>query len=137
MVVKASIAGSIIGNILVVLGAALLLGGLKNGEQRFDARIASTNATIMSLAIIVLMIPAVFALGADGSHLSSDDIINLSDGAAIILIVLYALYLIYTIFSQIEASQNGRHRGGCSAQAGPASAVHRARRSLSGRRLRS
>lgn len=56
VVVKASIAGSIIGNILVVLGASVLLGGLRHGEQRFDPRIASANATTMSLAIIVLMI---------------------------------------------------------------------------------
>lgn len=97
--VKASIAGSIIGNVLVVLGASVLLGGLKNGEQRFDARIASTNATTMSLAIIVLMIPAVFAIGSGESHPSDEDIVRLSDGASIVLIVLYVFYLVYTIFS--------------------------------------
>jgi Ca2+:H+ antiporter len=90
---------------LVVLGAAVLLGGLKNGEQRFDARLASTNATMMSLAIIVLMIPAVFALGDGDTRLSDDDIINLSDGSAIVLIVLYALYLIYTIFTKSPTSR--------------------------------
>lgn len=100
MVVKASIAGSIIGNVLVVLGASLLLGGLKNGEQKFDQRTASVNATMMSLAVIVMMIPAVFAIGGGQGHLSDDDVITLSDGAAIILIVLYALYLMYTIFSR-------------------------------------
>jgi Ca2+:H+ antiporter len=99
LVVKASIAGSIIGNILVVLGASVLLGGLKNGEQRFDPRIASANATTMSLAIIVLMIPAVFAIGSGESRLSNNDIIRLSDGSAVVLIILYAVYLLYTIFS--------------------------------------
>ena len=98
-VVKASIAGSIIGNMLIVLGAAVLLGGLKNGEQTFDERIASTNATMMSLAIVVLMIPAVFALGSAETKLSHGDVVNLSDGAAVILIILYALYLTYTIFA--------------------------------------
>jgi len=99
MVVKASIAGSIIGNVLVVLGASLLLGGLRNGEQRFDQRTASTNATMMALAVIVMMIPAVFAIGDSQGHLSEADVINLSDGAAIILILLYAAYLAYTIFA--------------------------------------
>jgi len=99
LLVKASIAGSIIGNVLVVLGASVLLGGLKHGEQRFDARVASTNATTMSLAIIVLMIPAVFAIGSGDNRPSEEDIIRLSDGASIVLIVLYALYLVYTIFS--------------------------------------
>lgn len=104
LLVKASIAGSIIGNVLVVLGASVLLGGLKNGEQRFDARIASVNATTMSLAIIVLMIPAVFAIGSGENHPSEDDIVGLSDGASIVLIVLYALYLFYTIFSKTSTT---------------------------------
>ena len=47
-VVKASIAGSIIGNILVVLGAAIVAGGIRNGPQQFDARIASTNAAAIA-----------------------------------------------------------------------------------------
>ena len=63
--VKASIAGSIIGNILVVLGLSLLLGGLKNGTQFFDAKTAGTNATMMALAVVSLSIPAVFALGPE------------------------------------------------------------------------
>ncbi|MGC4193214.1 MAG: calcium/proton exchanger [Thermomicrobiales bacterium] len=99
-VVKASIAGSIIGNILVVLGAAVLLGGLKNGEQSFDAKIASTNASMMSLAVIVMMIPAIFYLAPAEDAMSHDDLIRLSDGAAIVLIVLYVLYLVYTIFTK-------------------------------------
>ena len=57
-VVKASIAGSIIGNILVVLGLAMFLGGIKNGTQFFDARTAGTNATMMVLAVV--------SLGGDG-----------------------------------------------------------------------
>ncbi|MGC4104951.1 MAG: calcium/proton exchanger [Thermomicrobiales bacterium] len=99
-VVKASIAGSIIGNVLVVLGAAVLLGGLKNGEQSFDAKIASTNASMMSLAVIVMMIPAVFYLAPADEAMTHDNLIRLSDGAAIVLIVLYVLYLIYTIFTK-------------------------------------
>ena len=98
-VVKASIAGSIIGNILVVLGAAILLGGLKNGPQRFQASVASTNATMMSLAVVVLMIPAIFAIGDTESHVSDEDIVSLSDGASVVLILLYGLYLAYTLFA--------------------------------------
>lgn len=54
-VVKASIAGSIIGNILVVLGVSLFLGGLRHGTQRFDAKAAGTNATMMTLAVLALV----------------------------------------------------------------------------------
>jgi len=99
-VVKASIAGSIIGNMLVVLGAAILLGGLKHGEQRFDARLAATNASMMSLAIVILMIPAVFELGSGDKDPTHEDIVRLSDGASVVLIVLYGLYLIATVFAR-------------------------------------
>jgi Ca2+:H+ antiporter len=97
-VVKASIAGSIIGNVLLVLGAAVLFGGLKNGTQRFDPHIAGVNASVMSLAIMAMTIPAVFSIGNSQHHPTHDDVIKLSDGTAIVLIVMYAFYLLYTIF---------------------------------------
>jgi Ca2+:H+ antiporter len=96
-VVKASIAGSIIGNILVVLGLSLLLGGIKNGTQFFDPRIAGVNATMMALAVVALTIPAIFALGSESVRPSDHDIEHLSDGMAIVLIVIYGLYLVFTL----------------------------------------
>ncbi|HYH11052.1 MAG TPA: calcium/proton exchanger [Thermomicrobiales bacterium] len=96
-VVKASITGSIIGNILLVLGAAAFFGGLRNGTQRFDSRIASVNASIMVLAIMAMMIPAIFALGSPEHRPTNDDIVRLSDGTSIVLIILYACYLLFTI----------------------------------------
>ncbi len=96
-VVKASIAGSIVGNILVVLGASILAGGLKNGTQHFDGRAAGTSAAMMMLAVIALVIPAVFALGEVEHRPSVQDIERLSDGVAIVLFVLYGLYLFYSL----------------------------------------
>ncbi len=96
-VVKASIAGSIVGNILIVLGASMLAGGLKNGTQTFDARAASTSATMMLLAVIALVIPAIFALGEVEHRPSTNDIERLSDGVAVVLIVLYGLYLLFSL----------------------------------------
>src|SRR3712207_2493479 len=61
-VVKASITGSIIGNLLLVLGASLLVGGLRHGLQNFNARVAGLDATLLVLAVIGLFIPAVFAI---------------------------------------------------------------------------
>ena len=61
-VVKASLTGSIIGNLLLVLGASVLLGGLRNGNQRFSVRTAMLDATLLVLAVIGLFVPAVFAL---------------------------------------------------------------------------
>lgn len=96
-VVKASIAGSVIGNILVVLGLSMLLGGLKNGTQRFDARTAGTNATMMALAVVALTIPAVFALGPAEVRPSEQNISLLSDGLAVILIIVYGLYILFSL----------------------------------------
>ena len=60
-VVKASLTGSIIGNLLLVLGASILVGGLRHGTQTFSQRIASSNASLLVLAVIGLFVPAVFA----------------------------------------------------------------------------
>lgn len=106
-VVKSSISGSIIGNVLLVLGASLLFGGVKNGRQSFDAHVAGTNASIMSLAVMAMMIPAIFALGSPEHRPTNTDIVDLSDGTAIVLIVLYALYLLFTIFQGGSSEREG------------------------------
>ena len=108
--VKASIAGSIIGNILVVLGLSLLLGGLKNGTQFFDAKAAGTNATMMALAVVSLTIPAVFALGPLEVRPSEQNISFLSDGLALVLIVVYALYILFSLRQESpEADLRSEH----------------------------
>ncbi len=67
-VVKASIAGSILGNILLVLGLSIFVGGLKNGEQRFDRVHVNNQTNLMFLAIIALIIPAVFFQAEQQHH---------------------------------------------------------------------
>jgi Ca2+:H+ antiporter len=108
-VVKASIAGSIIGNILVVLGFSILLGGLKNGTQRFDQRAAGANATMMSLAVLALVIPAVFALPDGNGRISKHDIEHLSDGVAIVMIAIYLLYLAFSLRGTSPAEREQKH----------------------------
>ncbi len=103
-VVKASIAGSIIGNILLVLGLSLLLGGIRNGKQQFDAHTAGTNATMLVLAVVALTIPAAFTLGSPSTPMRISSVELLSDGLAVVLIVLYGLYLLY-MFKRGDNSQ--------------------------------
>lgn len=90
--VKASITGSILGNLLLVLGFSMLYGGVKNGVQIFDRRQASRNAILLVLAVIAMLIPSLL------SHYigTQDDpkVEVLSIGVAIVMIVLYALGLI-------------------------------------------
>ena len=59
-VVKASITGSIIGNVLLVLGASLFAGGIRHSRQTFNATAAGMSATLLALAAIGLLIPAIF-----------------------------------------------------------------------------
>src|SRR4051794_27651397 len=102
-VVKASITGSIIGNLLLVLGAAVLAGGLRNGLQTFSARIAGSNAALLALAAVGLLIPGVFA--ASGTE-SEGTRVEESVLVAIVLIVGYALALIWQ-FTNPERTLGG------------------------------
>src|SRR3954465_11986214 len=63
-VVKASVAGSIVGNILLVLGAAMLAGGVHHPQQRFNAAGSRSQATMLTLAAIALIVPAAFQAAA-------------------------------------------------------------------------
>src|SRR5690242_18737441 len=113
-VVKASLTGSIIGNLLLVLGAAVLAGGLKNGLQTFSQRIAGSNAALLVLAAVGLFIPAVFA--ASGTE-SEGTRVEESVLVALVLIVGYALSLAWQ-FTNPEATLGGS--GEPEGHAGPA-----------------
>lgn len=95
-VVKASLTGSIIGNLLLVLGASLLVGGLRHGTQRFSARVAGLDATMLVLAVIGLFIPAVFAF-ASGQPAGAPSRMAENEVVALVLIVLYGLMLAFRL----------------------------------------
>jgi len=96
--VLASITGSIIGNLLLVLGASMLIGGIRHGVQKFEKANASRNATLLVLAVIALVIPSVFSASMGIPPLTVTEaghspIEALSLGVAIVMLVLYALGL--------------------------------------------
>ncbi len=66
-VVKASLVGSILGNVLLVMGAAMLVGGLKRERQTFDRTAANTQSLMLLLACVALIMPAIFELVIGGS----------------------------------------------------------------------
>jgi Ca2+:H+ antiporter len=92
-VVKASLTGSIIGNLLLVMGASVLIGGLKHGTQSFSPKIAGSNAALLVLALIGLFVPAVFAL--TNSDQAQGTITEESVLVALVLMVGYAVSLVY------------------------------------------
>jgi Ca2+:H+ antiporter len=95
-VVKASIAGSIVGNILLVLGAAMLAGGVRHREQCFNPAGARSQATMLTLAAIALVLPAAFQV-ANGA--SAQGLIRLSISISIVLLVVYALFLAFALIT--------------------------------------
>jgi Ca2+:H+ antiporter len=95
--VKASLSGSIIGNILLVFGMSVFAGGLGRERQQFSRRHASINSTMLFIAVVALVIPAVFDLAVFGRlEEHGTRIEQLSLWTCIVLVVLYGLNLLFT-----------------------------------------
>jgi Ca2+:H+ antiporter len=93
--VKASITGSIIGNLLLVLGAAQLAGGLKYRTQKFNPNFAGTSVSLLVIAAVGLIVPTLFlAAHPDPTRAAT---VRVSEFVAGFLIVGYALYLVYSM----------------------------------------
>ena len=129
-VVKASIVGSIIGNILLVLGAAMLVGGLPREKQTFSRTAAHAQSAMLMLALVALIFPAIFQLihggglpqvGVDEVDFGSD-LEKLSFGVAIVLLISYVAGLIFSLKTHRDRVQplRRRRRGGGAPLAGPA-----------------
>ncbi len=104
-VVKASIVGSIIGNVLLVMGAAFLVGGLPRDKQTFSQTAAHAQSAMLTLALAALIFPAIFQLihggglpgvGEDRVNFGSE-LEQLSFGVAIVLLVTYVAGLVFSL----------------------------------------
>ncbi|MZP29921.1 calcium/proton exchanger [Heliobacterium undosum] len=119
-VVKASIIGSIIGNILLVLGLSVLVGGLLHGVQRFCTETAKINATTLLLAVIAMLVPSLFMhyhSAVDGAS------VKLSVGVSVILLLVYAAVL-YFGFRHAGARAGALTGSGKDVQQGPQQGNH-------------
>lgn len=93
--VKASITGSIIGNLLFVLGFSILLGGVKNGTQKFDRNQTVNQTILLSIALIGLITPSLFSHSTANGI--SQKVETLSLSVAGVMILLYALGILYSL----------------------------------------
>ena len=93
--VKASITGSILGNLLLVLGAAQLMGGLRHKVQRFSVALAGLSISLLVVAVIGLVIPALYH--ATHTDPTREFTRKVSVGVAVLLIVGYLLSLVYSM----------------------------------------
>jgi Ca2+:H+ antiporter len=123
-VVKASIVGSILGNILLVMGAAMFVGGLKHRVQKFDRTAANVQSTMLTLAAVALVLPAVFQLVSGGGLPSptaeavefGSDEKSIAVGLSIILLATYAAGLLFSLRTHRDLfnpeSEDDAHHGG-------------------------
>jgi Ca2+:H+ antiporter len=131
-VVRASLAGSIIGNALLVLGTAMLVGGWRYRRQEFSPRVAGQYAAMLALAVIGMAIPSLLATVGEGTRPGAAVVLGsqlhqLSIGVAIVLLLCYAAYIAFSVFgvrapreillpisaatSDDEVSQKGDRKG--------------------------
>ncbi|TVQ49035.1 MAG: calcium/proton exchanger [Gloeocapsa sp. DLM2.Bin57] len=94
-VVKATLTGSIISNMLLVLGFSIFLGGLRYKEQTFQPIAARLNASAMNLAVVAILLPTAVDYTSDG--IVSVTMQNLSVAVAVVLILVYALTLLFSM----------------------------------------
>ncbi len=93
--VKASLTGSILGNLLLILGLSMLVGGLAHPRQRFNRRAAGMNAAMLILAVVGLAVPALFAF--THPRASGETLEHLSEAVAVLLIAVYGLGLLFSL----------------------------------------
>jgi Ca2+:H+ antiporter len=96
-IVKASLTGSILGNLLLVLGLSFLIGGLRHEEQHYNAHAASVHSTSLVLAVTGLLMPALFALSENGETIVQREVV--SGAVAAVLICLYLAALAFTLIT--------------------------------------
>ena len=92
-VVQASLVGSILGNLLLVLGLSLLWGGLNHQKQTFNQPALSMNGSLLLLAVLAMLIPAAVDIGGGASN----SILQLSRYASLVLLVMYGLALLFQL----------------------------------------
>ena len=102
-VVRASLAGSIIGNVLLVLGSSMLVGGWRYRRQQFDPRAAGQYSAMLALVVIGMAIPSLLATVGESTRpgaavVRGNELHQLSIGIALILLVCYAAYIAYSVF---------------------------------------
>lgn len=100
IIVQTSLIGSILSNLLIVLGMCFFFGGLQRLEQFFNITVAQTASSLLALAVGSLLIPTAFTWSFNASTSDLDE--ELSRGTAIILLVVYGCYLFFQLKSHTE-----------------------------------
>ena len=114
---QASMLGSILSNILLVLGCCFISSGIRREESRFNETVASTMSSLMAVAATSLIIPATLygSISGQPAHdedKAMDNVLALSRGTALIMLVLYVLYLIFQLKTHARLFDAEQAEGG-------------------------
>ena len=114
--VRASLIGAILANLLLALGVSFLLGGIRYHDQRFNPMAARTYSTMMLLAAMSLGVPSGFSrYFAPDSRVREEQLLNI--GIAVLLLLAYGMYLLFSLkthpgaFASVEAGTETHHEG--------------------------
>lgn len=102
--VKASIIGSVLGNLLLVLGLSLVFGGVRNGIQRFDRASAGLDSTLLILAVIAISIPSIFNAAIEPNTLAVEEFSLMT---AAVMLAVYVLAIIFILRSRTPEREVG------------------------------
>ncbi|KAK5102246.1 hypothetical protein LTR70_004549 [Exophiala xenobiotica] len=98
-IVQASLIGSVLANLLLILGMSMTLGGLKYQEQIYDSLVTQMSSSLLVLSSLSLLMPTVFHVSFSNQTLADEAVIKISRGTAIILLIIYCLYLTFQLKS--------------------------------------
>ncbi|EFQ25604.1 calcium/proton exchanger [Colletotrichum graminicola] len=98
-IVQASLLGSILANLLLILGMCFFLGGLRFREQIYNSTVTQMSACLLSLSVISLVLPTAFHASFQNSFKAEDQTLKISRGTSVILLLVYILYLLFQLRS--------------------------------------
>jgi Ca2+:H+ antiporter len=112
--VRASLIGAILANLMLALGIAFLLGGLRYHEQRFNATAARAYSTMMFLAAVSMTVPSAFSrVFGPNEVIRQEQLLNI--GIAVLLLIAYGLYILFSLrthtsaFASVESESHAHH----------------------------
>lgn len=111
--VQASLLGSVLSNLLLVLGFCFFFGGLRFKEQHFNQSAAMTSGSLLSISVLSLLIPAAFyaQLSSENDPRRDEKVLNLSRGTAVVLFAIYVSYLVFQLYTHTHLYQDSESNG--------------------------
>ncbi|AEO69970.1 uncharacterized protein THITE_2171161 [Thermothielavioides terrestris NRRL 8126] len=98
-VVQASLLGSILANLLLILGMSFFLGGLRFREQIYNSTVTQMSACLLSLSVVSLVLPTAFHASFSDSDLADAQSLKISRGTSVVLLLVYIVYLLFQLIS--------------------------------------